>query len=106
MVIFILSLRQIPHAEVVELADASDSKSEALRGVRVRVPPSAPIRKDLLNKGIFFIAFDEGSNVKEPRTNSEDTAFEPGLKSEPCASRFRDQSIPNPFKGLVFLLFL
>lgn len=30
------------NAEVVELADATDSKSVAFTGVWVRVPPSAP----------------------------------------------------------------
>ncbi len=33
----------LSRAEVAELADALDSGSSALRGVRVQIPPSAPI---------------------------------------------------------------
>ena len=40
-------------AEVAELADASDSKSEALKSVWVRVPPSAPNIKTPANAGVF-----------------------------------------------------
>ena len=35
---------------MAELADAGDSKSPALRGVRVRLPLPAPSRKYLLKK--------------------------------------------------------
>ena len=41
------------HAEVAELADASDSKSEALKSVWVRVPSSAPNTKTPANAGVF-----------------------------------------------------
>lgn len=42
-------------AEVVELADALDSKSSVGDYVRVRVPPSAPIKCSFKTGAIFLL---------------------------------------------------
>ena len=53
-----IQLNKIFHAEVVELADASDSKSDVGNNVRVQVPPSAPNKN--FDNGQNFYFFGKG----------------------------------------------
>ena len=57
----IIKQKRNPYAEVVELADAPDSKSGDGDIVRVQVPPSAPSRKKTNpenSRFVFFFAKD------------------------------------------------
>lgn len=60
MILYLLSGDGLKHARVVELADASDSKSEVREGVRVRFPPLAPNKKDFRENisKVFFILLE------------------------------------------------
>ena len=55
MVLYLLSLL---HAEVVELADALDSKSSDGNIMRVQVPPSAPKTFRITSESLFVCAPD------------------------------------------------
>ena len=61
----------IPHAGVVELADARDSKSRVRKDVRVRPPPPAP------NQGFQFSleSFNFSLYYKEKSTQKNDNQF-------------------------------
>lgn len=43
----------VNRAGVAELVDAQDLKSCVLRGVRVRFPPSAPLKKSYTQRPVF-----------------------------------------------------
>tara|TARA_B100001093_G_scaffold279323_1_gene266966 strand:- start:41 stop:1024 length:984 start_codon:yes stop_codon:yes gene_type:complete len=56
-------------AEVVELVDTTDSKSVALAGLGVRVPPSVPRQKSkkmtpVSKVSCYIIAFNEGNKIR------------------------------------------